>query len=76
MIFFLFDPICKKKFKSKPLSDLFPKMTYFLFLVFFLSFSSFPPFETAGMSPLSDTCQIVTGCCRLDMGLGCFVSFG
>ena len=30
-------------------------MTHFLFL-----FSSFPPFETAGMSPLSETCLRVT----------------
>jgi len=45
------DPICQNF--SKSLSDLFLKMTHFLFLlVFFLSFSTFPPFETVGMSPL------------------------
>jgi len=32
-----------------------------IFVGFFLSFSSFPPFETAGMSRHSDTCQILTG---------------
>ena len=38
---------------------------------FFLSFSSFPPFETAGMNPLSDTCLRVTG----SAGLTCFFFF-
>jgi len=44
-------------------------MTNFLFLlVFFLSFSSFLPFETAGMSSLSDTYLRMTN----SAGLTCF----
>ena len=58
---FLYRPCMQKNSKSDPLSDLFPKMTHFFFFVFYLSFSSFPPFETAGMSPLSNTCLRVTG---------------
>ena len=53
---------------AKKISNLTSYQIYFLkWPIFnFWSFSSFPPFETAGMSPLSDTCQIVTSCCRFD----------
>ena len=74
--FFFSDPNANFFFKSDPLWKLITKMTHFYFLrFFFLSFSSFPPFQMAGMSPLPDMCQLVTGWDDVTFFFNFFCSF-
>jgi len=64
--FFFIRPYMSKKFQIWLLSDLFPKMTHFLFLVVFFFVFLIPAIWDGGNEPLSDTCQIMTGWCRFN----------